>query len=484
MATHRRTARPALLALALAGALLLTACAQDEEPDASDLVADAQAQDYAAQQAAQTAIDKANKALPDRPAGKLDIDGKTTFTLTQDEADRHATTGSSTDVHVGDSTQGQAFQELCAGKIDLVNSERSITRSEWEACQAVGLDVVQFQIASDGIVVAIKSESDVGGDCLSTDQVREIWRAGSPITNWSQLGLDDVAMAVGGPSPAGFPVGFAEFGSTVLGSPAPSQTDLRSDYFSYNRFDEARTFLTGGAKNARLAQNYPDRARQLGLRKSELVTTRQVLVDAENELRTAKDERAKGIRDKRSEADQAKDEARVQAAEVAVTEARADVTSARGRYDRAKRLADSAADARRTVERSVGHVIHARFSSYELFEEELRPFEITTTDGHRNCVFPSQTTIASGIYPLSTQVLITTTTRSLKRDEVTEFLKEYLGSAQDAATDAAMIGLTDEKLREQLRWLDGSSQPVLIVPAEDDPETDPDDTTQPGAPAR
>ena len=44
-------------------------------------------------------------------------------------------------------------------------------------------------------------------------------------------------------------------------------------------------------------------------------------------------------------------------------------------------------------------MIYARFSYYELFEEELRPFEITTPDGHRNCVFPSQTTIASGDLP-------------------------------------------------------------------------------------
>ena len=36
-----------------------------------------------------------------------------------------------------------------------------------------------------------------------------------------------------------------------------------------------------------------------------------------------------------------------------------------------------------------------------------------------------------------------------------------------------MIGLTDETLRAGARWLDGTSQPVLVVPAEDQPETDP-----------
>jgi ABC-type phosphate transport system substrate-binding protein len=484
MATHRRIGRPALVALALTGALLMTACSQSEDPDASDLVADAQAQDYAAQQAAQTAINKANKALPDRPSGQVDIDGTTTFTLTPDEVDRYVATGSSTKINLGDNTQDQAFQDLCAGKIDLVNSERAITRSEWEACQAVGLDVVQFQIASDGIVIATKSESDLGGDCLSTDQVQEIWRAGSPITDWAQLGLDDIPMKVGGPSVGSFQVGFHEFGKTVLGSQGPSETDLRSDYFSYDRFDQARKFLNGGPRHAKVAQTYPDRARQLGLRKSELVTARQVYVDAADELRTAKAERAKGIRDNRSAANQAKDAARVQAAQVAVDRARGAVTTARGKYTLAKRRADRAANARRTVERSLGHVIYARFGNYELFEEELRPFEITLPDGHRNCVFPSQTTIASGIYPLSTQVLITTTTRSLERGEVTDFLENYLRSAQDAATEAAMIGITDATMEQELQWLDGTSQPVLVIPAEDKPATDADDEATPGAPAR
>ena len=484
MTTHRRIARPALLALALTGALLVSACSQNGDPHASDLVADKQAQDYAAEQAAQQQVNKANDALPERPSGRLDIDGTTTFTLTPDEVERYAATGATTTVNLGNHTQDQAFQELCSGKIDLVNSERRISRSEWESCQAVGLDVVQFQIASEGIVIAIKSESDVGGDCLSTDQVQEIWRAGSPITNWSQLGLDDIPMAVGGPSEDGFPIGFATFGKTVLGSPVPSQTDLRSDYFSYDRFDQARKFLNGGARNAKLAQAYADRARQLGLRKSELVAARQVRIDADTEVRVAKAERAKGIRDKRSAANQAKDVARVDAALVAQGKARSAAVKARARYETAKRSATRAAAARRSVEGSKGHLIYARFGNYELFEEELRPFEITSPDGHRNCVFPSQNTIASGIYPLSTQVLMTTTVSALKRTEVKEFLTHYLRSAQSAATEAAMIGLTDEKLREELQWLDGIHDPVLVVPDKDEPEPEPDETAASGAPAR
>lgn len=489
MNIHRRLARPGLITLALSCVLLLPACSQGDDQDASDLVADAQAQDYAAQQAAQKQINKANEALPDRPAGQVDIDGTTTSKLTSDEAERYLATGSATTVNVGQNTQDQAFQDLCAGKIDLVNSERRITRSEWDACQSVGLDVVQFQIASEGIVIAIKSESDVGGDCLSTDQVQEIWRAGSPITNWSQLGLDDIPLKVGGPSQASFPDVFDAFGKAVLGSSAPSSTDLRSDYYSYDRFDQARQFLSGGTRRNVLAQTYPERARQLGLRKSELIVARQVAGDAKEELTVALAERAKGIRDQRSPAAQAKDAARVDAARLALTKARADVATALARYRSAKVRATAAAEARRSVNRSLGHVIYTRFSSYELFEEEMRPFEITLPDGHRNCVFPSQTTITSGDYPLSTQLLLTTTTRSLERREVKDFLTHYLNASQAAAAEDSLIGLPNETLRVELGWIDGTRVPVLVVPAAGDttttaPSDDPSESSSPGEPAR
>jgi phosphate transport system substrate-binding protein len=490
MTTHRRFAAPALLALGLAGALVLTACSQSDQQDASDLVANAQAQDYAAQQAAQRRVSKANAALPERTSGQVAIDGLTTATLTSDEVTRYNATGSSTTLKVSQHTQDQAFQELCAGKIDLVNSERRITRAEWEACQSVGLDVVQFQIASEGVVIAIRSESDVGGDCLTTDQVQEIWRAGSPITNWSQLGLDDIPLKVGGPSQSGFPASFDAFGKIVLGSAAPSQNDLRSDYFSYDRFDQARQFLSGGTHNNKLAQKYADRARQLGQRKSELVSARQVRVDAQDELSTAKAERAKGIKDKRTPAAQAKDEARVVAASAAATKADHAAAVARTRYEAAKSRAAVAADARRAVETSIGHVLYTRFSSYELFEEEMRPFEISLPDGHRNCVFPSQTTITSGDYPLSTQLLVTTTTRSLARKEVQGFLTHYLNASQDAAANAQLIGLPNDTLKAELEWVDGTRAPVLVVPAAGDatttttaPSDDPS-ATDSAAPAR
>lgn len=479
--------RRAAAALAVTGLLALTACSHDDSPDATDLVAEAQSQQYAQEQAQQAQVKQANASLPDRPSGQIDIDGTSTISLTPQEVDSYQATGTNTVVNLSDNGEEQAFQRLCSGKVDIVSSLRAISRSEWEACQAVGLDVVQFQVASDAIVIAIKSESDVGGDCLTTDQVQEVWRAGSPITNWSQLELDSVPLKVGGPQLTS--TDFQVFGKSVLGSLAPALTDVRSDYYTYDNFDQALKFINGGAARIKHSQKYADLARVRGQRKSELESARQVYLNARSELQVANAERAKGIRDKRSDADQAKDQARVDAAHVALDAARTKVVAARGRYTSAVKRLAGATGAKRSVDATLGHVIYARFSDYEVFEDQLRPFEITLPDGSRNCVFPSQQTITDGEYPFASQMLITTTTRSLDRTEVKDFVRHYLNASQDAAANARLVPLPDETLKAELAWVDGSREPVLVVPAEGDTTSaDPDDTESgepdPAEPAR
>ena len=487
MTAIRHRARRTALA-GLAGALVLgglAGCSRDDGRNASDLIADAQAREYARSQAEQRRIDQANNALPDRPRGQIDIDSAGTMTLTPDEVERFQSTGTDTVVTLDANGEDTAFQRLCAGKIDVASSMRPISRSEWDACHAVGLDVVQFQIASDAIVIAIKSESDVGGDCLSTDQVQEIWRAGSPITNWGQLGLDDVPLHLRGPELTSSD--FEIFGKAVLGSLAPALTDVRSDYFTYDDFDEALRFLNGGQDRIRRALTYPERARTRGLRKSELESARQVYLDARNELREALAERRKGIRDKRPPAVQAKDQQRQDAAYAAEAAAREKLRDARERYRAATARWRAATNAKRLVDRTLGNVIYARFSDYEVFEDRLRPFEITQPDGRRNCVFPSQTTITGGEYPFASQMLITTTTRSLARSEVKDFIRHYLNESQEAAVNARLIPLPDETLEAELSWLDGSREPVLVVPLNEtsttaDPEAD-NTNPSPAAPA-
>ncbi|WP_164519568.1 substrate-binding domain-containing protein [Nocardioides ferulae] len=470
----------ALLGAVLAASLLLSACSDDGVDTA--VTDDRQSTDRRPSVDEQEQIEKRYAALPARPAGVVDVDGSTRGSLTASARSRYLATGTASTVNVASNGEERAFERLCSGEIDVVDSARPISRAEWELCRDNGLDVVQFQVAAEAVVVAIKSETDVGGDCLSTEQIRDIFRAGSPVTSWAQVGLDDVPLAVGGPDPSNN--AFSFFGRTVLDAPEPALTNLRSDYAAFENDQGARIFVVGTPREERLAIFYPERARRLDLAKNELVTARQVLADARAELRAALAEREKGYRDQRSPADQAKDEARVQAAYQARSEAVVALERVKDRHAEIHARWVLSRDARRIVERLRGRVAYFRFSYYELFEDQLRPFEVTVPEGETNCIFPSQRTIISGEYPLSRQLLLTSTMRSLERHEVVDFLQHYLRNAQDEALDARLVPLPDTSVSTQLAWLRGEKAPVLVAPDESDPDAQPGSTAPTEVPAR
>jgi ABC-type phosphate transport system substrate-binding protein len=475
----RRTSLVGAVVTATVALSLLSACS-DPSQEATDSVSQGQADQYRQEVADQKEIDKANANLPTRPSGVVDIDGSTGGSMTPTEAVLYGGTSNAAQVNVGNNGEDQAFQELCAGQIDLVDSARPISRAEWEACQAVGLDVVQFQVAAEAIVLAIKSETDVGGDCLRVDQVRDIYRAGSPVTNWSQVGMDDVPLKVGGPNVD--TNGFGFFGRYVLGAPEPSQVDLRSDYYQAGTDELTRQFVVGTRNLELRSARFEDVTRRRTQANQALQDARTEMQAARQELATALTERAKGIRDERSQADKAKDQRRVDKAFVRRAAARTRLNAAEVRYQKVNELYRNTDGARRLYEAYHGHVAYFRFSYYELFEDQLRPFEITTTDGQMNCIFPSQRTITSGEYPLARQLLITTTTRSLARAEVQDFMSHYLANAQEAATNARLVALPAETVALEQSWLSGEQAPLLYAP--DDDATAPAEPVASEKPAR
>lgn len=479
--TRRRSRLVGGLAAAAVALTLLGACSEPSE-DASITVSQDEAENFKNDQAELEEVRAAYNNLPDRPVGQVSIDGTTAGTLTALEVELYESVRDAADVTVANNGEDQAFQELCAGQIDLVDSARPISRAEWEACQAVGLDVVQFQVAAEALVIAIKSETDVGADCLTVDQVRDIYRAGSPLTNWSQppLGFDDVPLKVGGPDLDNS--GFGFFGRYVLGAPEPSRVDLRSDYYLAETEEEARRFVVGPRAVAIKASRFDDASRRRAQANQAVQDAREELLAAKQELEIAYEEREKGIRDKRSKVDKAKDQARVEAALERRREARERLDEVVATYGRINDLYKGIASAYQLYRAYTGHVAYFRFSTYNLFEDQLRPFEITRTDGQVNCIFPSQRTITTGEYPLARQLLITTTTRSLARPEVKHFLTHFLENAEQSAREARLVPLPVDTVELELAWLTGESEPILVLP--DDDATEPADPVQSEKPAR
>ena len=458
--------RGAAVALALSLGLGLAACGQ------SDDTADTSA---AANDGGVPSINKAglepSGAVPtaaggasstgrgirvDAVAGVVNVDGGFD-TLTAETRRAYSETGSGTTVTGAVSGETRAFQRLCVGEIDIADSSRPITADEYEQCRLNGLDVVQFQVAADAVVLAIKAQTDVGADCLSTDQVKAGFQAGSTIDNWNQLGdnLDDVPFNAGGPTVEFNAARF--FGRYVLENPEPVNSDFRVDYLATEDEDQTRNFVTG-------FESDENKIKVLGEIEPQYLDLREQLKKAWGYWATANDEvieavkqQRKGIRDERTPAARAKDDERVARAYTARSTEIVKINALKAQLKPIDERYQVADRSRRRLNSLIGHVGLFSQGFYSTYENRLRPFEIEIYDGddEPNCIFPSPQTILNGEYPLSRQLLLTVTTRSLQRPEVQEFLKYYLDNSQVQAAAVGAVPMPNKDVERQIAWLNG-----------------------------
>jgi phosphate transport system substrate-binding protein len=130
-------------------------------------------------------------------------------------------------VVVGVSGTAGGFERFCAGETDISNASRPIASEEERACEAEGVEYAEFQVANDALTV-IASGRNEWVDCLTTKQLKRIWRPGSNIDNWNQLDprFPDVELRLFGP---GVDSGtFEFFTERIVGGRGSS----RSDYIS------------------------------------------------------------------------------------------------------------------------------------------------------------------------------------------------------------------------------------------------------------
>lgn len=433
-----------------------------DESDARALVVAAQQQQSARLRAAAKARRAAREALPQPVAGTVTVVGAGDAggdLLTPASIAVYRRSATTDRIETSFAGQEAGVAALCGGTADLVSTTRALTAEELDSCHAVGLDVVTFQLGADALVLATRGGTDVGGDCLGTDQVRDLYRAGSPFVRWSQLGggFDDVALRVGGPAAGSS--SFAAMTRILLGSATPSATTVRSDYVAAPAGADAdRGFLLGDAGDDVLAAMLRDRQRTEAQWADQVRGQRQVLADARVEQRIALAEVAKGIRTGRPADQQAADAARADAAAAAVGSALSRLNELRTSRGAAALLLRESEEAAARVAGLTGRLGVFRYSYYRLFADQLRAFEITVP-GVRDCVFPSDGTVTSGAYGLSSPLLISTTTRSLTRPEVEAFLTDAVRRAPARARAAGLVAIDAATRADQLSWLDGTTTP-------------------------
>ncbi len=449
----------------VATGLVLAGCSTNADADAEKTVSERNAATVRNEAQRQKQMAKNLAALPDRPTGRIDLAGGANRTLTTSAARSYNSSGAATEVRITTPGVEPAFAQLCAGQVDLVDSSRVITEKELAACRANGLDVVQVQIAADAIVLAAKAESDVGGDCLDIEQLRTMFRAGSPITSWRQLRFGDVPLSVSGP--VAKEQAFDLFSQLVLDRKSPSLSDLRSDYLAGQTELATLTDVIGSKEDNEQAGYLASRKQAVTALRREFGEARTALASARAEVASAEANRQKGIADGRPVKDQEADQARQDASYPIRDEALVKRNALKTEVKAAEEAATRSAQAERELASRLGRVGVFGFSYYEHEQEHLREFEITL-NGVKDCIFPSQRTIAEGADPLSVPLLVTTTTRSLKRSEVKDFLTVHLDQIDARARDASLIPPTADILATQRAWVTGEAEPTPVT-SDDEP---------------
>jgi phosphate transport system substrate-binding protein len=130
-------------------------------------------------------------------------------------------------VTVGISGTGGGFERFCAGETDLSNASRPIDEEEQAACEAEGVEYIEFRVATDALTNVVNAEND-WATCLTVEQLNSIWGPDSDVSNWNQVdpSFPDVPVRIYGP---GTDSGtFDYFTDVINGEEGASRTDYQA----------------------------------------------------------------------------------------------------------------------------------------------------------------------------------------------------------------------------------------------------------------
>jgi phosphate transport system substrate-binding protein len=134
-------------------------------------------------------------------SGTIRIDGSSTvgpFAQAAQEAFQGENPG--VRITVAQSGTGGGFEKFCAGETDISNASRPIDEEEEvPLCEKEGVKYTEVQVANDGISIATNPELAV--DCMTVDQLKELWSQGSKVTSLSDIDpkLPDGELSLFGP---------------------------------------------------------------------------------------------------------------------------------------------------------------------------------------------------------------------------------------------------------------------------------------------
>lgn len=155
------------------------------------------------------------------------------------------------DISINSTGSGGGFTNyFCTGDTDFNNASRPITETEEEQCSSNDVTPVELKVATDAVTVVVNNEADWFGedDCVTVEELAEIWSAETKPTTWSDVNGDwpDEEIQLYGPTTASGT--FDYFKEEIL----DEEVEHRSDYQSTEQDNQ----IINGVANSQYAIGY------------------------------------------------------------------------------------------------------------------------------------------------------------------------------------------------------------------------------------
>ncbi|MGK2933453.1 MAG: PstS family phosphate ABC transporter substrate-binding protein [Solirubrobacterales bacterium] len=177
-------------------------------------------------------------------SGNIRIDGSSTVApLTEAVAEGFQSENPDVKVTVGTAGTGGGFEKFCVGETDANDASDAIDEEQTAMCKKNGVEWEEIQVANDALSVVVNPENPV--ECVTTDQLKQVWETGSKVSNWDQIeGLDpayESELTLFGP---GTDSGtFAYFSEEINGE----EGNMRTDYNNVGEDDNQTVTGVAGA---------------------------------------------------------------------------------------------------------------------------------------------------------------------------------------------------------------------------------------------
>nr|WP_232798246.1 PstS family phosphate ABC transporter substrate-binding protein [Salinibacter altiplanensis] len=178
----------------------------------------------------------------------VSIDGSSTvFPLTEAVAEEFMEDTQNVRVNVGVSGTGGGFSKFLRGETAINDASRPISPGEIEKAKANGIEFIEVPVAYDGLAVMVHPTND-WANCLTADELRELWKPNSSIDRWNQLRdeFPDRPIELYGPGTASGTYDY--FTEAIVGESGASRADYTAS--------EDDNVLAQGIRGTELALGY------------------------------------------------------------------------------------------------------------------------------------------------------------------------------------------------------------------------------------